>query len=76
MAKRYSVSALRANLYRLLDQVLETGIPLEIERNGMGLRIAPLEGTGRLERLQPHSGFLVGDPAAIVHVDWSGDRRT
>lgn len=72
MAKRYSASALRANLYSILDEVLETGIPLEIERKGMGLRIARLEGR-RLDRLQPHAGFLIGDPEAIVHVEESGE---
>lgn len=76
MVKRYSVSALRANLYRLLDRVLETGVPLEVERNGMHLRIAPLAGGGRLDRLRPHPDFLVGDPESIVHLDWSGEWRT
>ena len=72
---RYSISALRANLYRLLDRVLETGEPLEIERNGARLRIAPLVRPGRLERLRPHPGFLLGDPEEIVHLDWSGEWR-
>lgn len=72
---RYSVSALRANLYRLLDRVLETGEPLEIERHGARLRIAPLERPGRLERLRPHPGFLPGDPDEIVHLDWSAEWR-
>lgn len=73
---RYSISALRANLYRLLDRVLETGVPLEIERNGARLRIAPIEPAGRLERLRPHPGFLIGDPDEIVHLDWSEEWRT
>ena len=72
---RYSVSALRANLYRLLDRVLETGEPLEIERNVARLRTAPLERPGRLERLRPHPGFLRGDPDEIVHLDWSDEWR-
>lgn len=29
-----SSSELRANIYQLLDQVLETGVPPEIERQG------------------------------------------
>ena len=73
---RYSISALRANLYRLLDRVLETGEPLEIERNGARLRIAPLDQAGRLDRLRPHPDFLVGDPEEIVHLDWSDEWRT
>ncbi len=29
-----TVTELRANLYRLIDEVIETGVPLTIERNG------------------------------------------
>lgn len=76
MTQRLSISALRANLYRLLDRVLETGIPLEVERKGARLRIAPLEPAGRLARLRPHPGYLPGDPEDIVHLDWSGEWRT
>ena len=73
MSTTYSVTALRANLYRLLDQVLETGVPIEVERNGQRLRIAPVERGGRLSRLKPHPGVIVGDPEDLVHLDWSGE---
>lgn len=76
MTRTYSISALRANLYRLLDRVLETGEPLEIERKGARLRIATLEGGDRLARLRPHPGYLPGDPEDIVHLDWSGEWRS
>ena len=36
---RLTASKLRANVYRVLDQVLETGVPVEIERHGRRLRI-------------------------------------
>ncbi len=36
-----SASRLRANVYKLLDQALETGLPIEVERNGKILRITP-----------------------------------
>ena len=29
-----TASKLRENIYRILDQVLETGVPVEIERRG------------------------------------------
>lgn len=75
MARPYSVSALRADLYRLLDRVLETRVPLEIERNGKRLRIVAAEGRGRLSNLRPHEGYVTGDPEALVHIDWSGEWR-
>ena len=31
------------DIYRILDQVLETGIPVEIERSGKRLKIVPIE---------------------------------
>jgi len=69
---RVSPSELRANIYRLLDQVLETGVPLEIDRNGRLLRIVPDEPVDRLSRLVPHPGTIVGDPEDLVSLDWSG----
>lgn len=71
----YSVSRLRANLYRLLDRVLETGVPLEVERKGRRLRIVPAEERGRLANLKPHPQYLSTDPESLVHLDWSGEWR-
>ncbi len=70
-----SASRLRENIYRLLDEILETGEPLEIERNGEILQIVrvlkPKES--RLERLKGngHPGAIIGDPEDLVHIDWS-----
>lgn len=71
----YTATALRADLYRVLDRVLETGVPIEIERKGQRLRIAPAGSGGRLERLRPHPGAIVGDPEELVHLDWSDEWR-
>ena len=73
VVKPYSVSALRADLYRVLDGVLETGVPVEIERRGKRLRIVPADDQGPLERLTPHPGYLAADPESLVHLDWSGE---
>ncbi|MGQ0464770.1 MAG: type II toxin-antitoxin system Phd/YefM family antitoxin [Sporichthyaceae bacterium] len=67
-----SPSELRANIYRLLDEVLESGIPLEVERNGRTLRIVPDEPRAKLARLVPHPDAIVGDPEDLVAMDWSG----
>jgi antitoxin (DNA-binding transcriptional repressor) of toxin-antitoxin stability system len=66
-----TASALRKDVYRLLDEVLETGEPLEIERNGRRLRIVPAERGSRFDRLVGNPEYLVGDPEDIVHMDWS-----
>jgi len=75
VSKPYSISALRADLYRLLDRVLATGKPLEVERRGARLRIVPAERPGRLNRLRPATGYLKDDPESLVHLDWSGEWR-
>lgn len=67
-----SPTELRANLYRLLDEVLETGIPLEVERNGRRLRIVADPPTSKLDRLVRHPGTVIGDPEDLVEMDWSG----
>jgi antitoxin (DNA-binding transcriptional repressor) of toxin-antitoxin stability system len=70
-----TVTELRANLYRLIDEVIETGQPLIVERNGQRVVIdrAPVES--KLSRLVPHPDFLIGDPEDFVHLDWSGEWR-
>jgi hypothetical protein len=73
MPDRYTASRLRANLYRLLDRVAETGIPLEIERKGRLLRIEAVREVDRLARLQPHPEAVRDDLESLVHVDWSGE---
>jgi hypothetical protein len=70
-----TASALRQNIYRLLDQVLETGQSLEIERKGQRLRISPMAPVRKLERLQVRPGYLKADPEELVHLDWSGEWR-
>ena len=75
MTKPYSVSRLRANLYKVLDQVLETGVPVEVERNGQRLRIVAAETGQRLANLASHPGYLLTDPETLTHLDWSGEWR-
>jgi hypothetical protein len=67
-------SALRENIYRLLDEVLETGVPIEIERRGKILRIAAAETRSKLDNLRPRP-YLLTDPEELVHLDWSEEWR-
>lgn len=65
-----TASELRQNIYKLLDEVLESGVPLEIERKGRRLRLAPADPPSKLDRLVGHPDFMVGDPEDFVHIDW------
>ena len=67
---KVTASALRQNIYSILDQVLATGEPVEIIRKGNKLRIVPEQKPSKLSRLKKRS-CVVGDPDSIVHLDWS-----
>ncbi len=69
-----TASRLRENIYRLLDQVIETGEPIEIERNGRRLRIVIDEPPSKLGRLVQRP-TIAGDPEDLVHLDWSDQWR-
>ena len=70
--EKLTASKLRQNIYRILDSVLETGIPVEIVRSGRLLRIVPDTPPSKLDRLEPRD-FIVGDPEELVSLDWSGE---
>jgi len=57
---------LRANLYAVLDKVLETGVPAIIERKGQRVRIVPDNAPSLLERLERHDA-IIEDPEELVH---------
>ncbi len=69
---KVTASKLRENVYRLLDQVLATGVPIEIERRGRLLKLVPVEPTSKLAALEPRP-FLAAEPESLVHLDWSGE---
>ena len=65
-----TASELRSQIYRLLDQVVETGQPLEVERKGARLRIAVDQPRKKLDRLVTRK-CIVGDPDDLAAMDWS-----
>jgi antitoxin (DNA-binding transcriptional repressor) of toxin-antitoxin stability system len=65
-----TASALRQDVYRLLDRVLQTGVPLEIERHGRTLRIVADPPSDKLDRLVPHPGFVLGRLDALAEAGW------
>ena len=63
-------SKLRANIYKLLDKVADTGVPIEIIRKGKKLKIIVEEKPSKLAKLKKRPGLLC-DPEELVHIDWS-----
>jgi len=72
-SKKITPTELRADVYRYLDEVIDTGVPLEVVRKGHVLRIVPERRERRLTDLEPHDDFIRGDPEDLVHMDWSGE---
>ena len=66
-------SKLRENIYRILDQVAETGVPVEIVRGRRRLKIVPADESApsKVARLKARPNALVGNPQLLVHMDWS-----
>lgn len=70
---RITASKLRENIYRILDEAIETGQPVEIVRKKTVLRIVPEKPPSKLARLKKRPGAFVGEPDDIIAMDWSRD---
>jgi hypothetical protein len=62
-----SVTTLRQNLFRLVDKVIETGMPLVIKRKGKNLILTPEATTSKLSRLRSRR-LVKGKPEALVNI--------
>jgi len=65
-----TASKLRENVYRILDEAVETGKPVEIVRKGAVLTIVPPKRVSKLANLKKRPGLFVGDVEDIIHIDW------
>ncbi len=60
-----SLTALRQQLFSVVDQVIATGIPVEIKRNGHIIKIVLDDKKSKLANLVEHD-CIVGDPEELV----------
>jgi antitoxin (DNA-binding transcriptional repressor) of toxin-antitoxin stability system len=67
-----TASKLRENVYRILDQAIATGVPVEVLRKGAVLRIVPEKRASKLSRIKKRTGFD-GDPDDIAGMNWLGE---
>ena len=73
MPQQVSDSNIKSDILGLLDKVVKTGVPVEIERKGKRLLISPAEKCRNLDSLKEHPDFIVGNPDDLVHIDWSAE---
>ncbi len=67
-------SAFEKNLYKLLDQVIETGEPLETQRNDSSLTLYLSDPKSKLASLKKRDA-IIGDPESLVHIDWLSEQE-
>ncbi len=71
--KSVTPTQLRKNLYNLLDEVINTGVPLQINRGGKILQITPLEKVNKLDLLISRPDVINGNPDELVNITWEGE---
>ena len=68
--KTITVTELRGNIYNLLDEVLNTGIPIEINKGGKKLKIMPVDKVNKLKNLISRPNVIKGNPDDLVDISW------
>jgi len=71
--KTITPTELRANIYKLLDEILNTGIPLEIKKGDRKLMIVPVEKVDKFENLIHRPEIIHGDPEDLVGISWEDE---
>jgi prevent-host-death family protein len=71
--KTVTPTELRANIYQLLDEVLNTGVPLEIKKGDKKLRIVPVEKVDKFQNLIARPEVIAGDPEQLVEISWENE---
>ncbi len=66
-----SLTALRQQLFKVVDQVIATGLPIEIKRKGHVVKIILDDRKSKLANLVGHD-CIVGDPEDFVGLSLHG----
>lgn len=68
--KGVTIAELQANIDTLLEEVLETGVPLEVKIGGRKLQIVAVARHDKLANLVRRPEVIRGDPEDLVTVQW------
>lgn len=63
-----TATKLRADLYRVIEDVIKKGVPVEVELRGKKVRIVPVEPRDKLANLVKRPGTIVGDAGRLARV--------
>lgn len=70
-----TLTELKADLYNIVDQIIHTGIPVEVERNGHRVKIILADGPSKFDRLTYRPDVFKEDPESYVHCDWVHENK-
>lgn len=73
MMKKINSLEFRQNLDHLLDEIVNTGVSIPVERNGTILEIKAVKKTSKLDQLVLRPDFIVGNVDDFVNVSWEGE---
>jgi hypothetical protein len=65
-----TLSKYRSDIFKLTDKVIETGIPIKINRNGVVVTISAPKKKSKLDNLKKRD-CVVGDADDLIYIDWS-----
>ena len=68
--KTITPTELRGNIYQILDEILNTGVPVKINKEDRKLIISPIESIDKLQNLRKRKHVIKGDSEGLVHITW------
>jgi len=68
--KKITARQLKEDLHDILDEILETGNPIEVIWRGKVLRITPVEVADKLGKMVLRPEVIKGDPDDLVEIKW------
>ena len=70
-----TATKLRAELYRVIDNVIKNGVSIEVELRGKKVRIVHAEPRDKLAALVKRPGVIVGDPGRLPQVKTFDEKK-
>jgi hypothetical protein len=68
--KTIPVDTFTTNLINLLEEIVTTGDPIELDWHGNRFQIFPIQKKSKLDNLVPHPEVYIGDPNDLVNISW------
>ena len=64
---------LRANIYNILEEILRTGIPIEINKGNRRLKIVPIAKVDKFNNLISRPNVIQGNADDLVDIHWESE---